>query len=78
MTFASETIEFRKQVFFLVLTELLRSRPDRDIAHLLHVAIEAARHVSPASFDPTIFMMSHTGISSQCRAACTSCPICRP
>lgn len=60
MTFAS-TIEFRKQVFFLILTELLRDNPDRDLAHLVHRATEAARQVSPASFDPEIFM--HGGAS---------------
>lgn len=55
MTFAS-TIEFRKQVFFVILTELLRSNPDRSVAHLVHRATEAARQVSPAAFDPDFFM----------------------
>jgi len=62
MTFAS-TIEFRKQVFFVILTELLRSHPDRSVAHLVHRATEAARQVSPASFDPEIFL--HGGASDE-------------
>ncbi len=65
MTFASETIEFRKQVFFLILTELLRDNPDRDLAHLVHRATEAARLASPAAFDPDFFMRGGASYDSE-------------
>ncbi|MCL4735363.1 MAG: hypothetical protein KJ050_10555 [Candidatus Omnitrophica bacterium] len=55
MDWREETVEFRKQVFFLALAELIKAHPDWSEEHTVIRAEAMARMVSPIVFDPNLY-----------------------